>query len=71
MSDKIVFTLEDEELERANEWIQKQKKEHGKKVGSMGDRFSYIFSPTGLGTIILVQDHLTGEKEDVTNYDLW
>lgn len=71
MNDKKIFILENEELERANKWIEKQKKEQGRKVGSMGDRFSYIFSPTGLGTIIIVKDHLTGEEEDVTDYDSW
>ncbi len=71
MSDKKVFTLEGKELEQANQWIEAQKEKHGKKVGSLGDRFSYTFAPTGLGTVIIVKDHFTGEEEDVTDYDLW
>ena len=71
MSDKKVFIVEGKELKQANQWIEKQKKEHGSKTGALGDRFSYTFSPTGLVTIIIVKDHFTGEEEDVTDYDIW
>lgn len=71
MRDKTIFILEDRELEQTNQWIEQQKKKYGKKTGALGDRFSYTFSPTGLGTVIIVKDHFTGEEKDVTDYDIW
>lgn len=68
---KMNFTLEGKELEKAKKWIKKQKKIHGENIGTIGDRFSYIFTPTGIGVGITILDGLTQEKKDVTNYDNW
>lgn len=71
MTKKLIFTVEEKELERADKWIKQQQEKHGNKVGSIGDRFSYLFSPTGLGVLVSVLDRLTGETEDITDMDLW
>ena len=71
MSKELTFTIEGKELKKAKKWIKKQKEKHGDRVGTIGDRFSYVFTQTGLGVIISVQDSLTGEKKVLTNFSTW
>lgn len=40
-------------------------------TGAAGGRFTYSFTPTRLGTIIVVEDVITKNKIDVTDYDEW
>lgn len=39
--------------------------------GAIGGDLTYSFINTSLGTIITVTDKFTGEKLDVTDYDIW
>ena len=39
--------------------------------GAIGGDLTYSFTNTSLGTIITVTDKFTGEKLDVTDYDIW
>ena len=39
--------------------------------GAIGGDLTYSFTNTSLGTIITVTDKFTGEKLDVTDYDMW
>lgn len=68
--DKLIFTIEGKELKAAKKWIKKQKKKN-KKVGTIGDRFSYEFAITGIGIGVSVKDALTGKSKDITDYDKW
>ena len=68
---KLTFTVEADELKVAKKWIKKQKEKHGSEVGTVGDRFSYKFTPTGLGVIVSIVDALTGESKLLTNFDNW
>ena len=67
----LTFTLSGKEYEKAQKWIKKQKKKHGTKIGTIGDRFSYRFTPTGIGIGVTVIDALSGEEENVTDYSTW
>ena len=40
-------------------------------VGAIGGRFTYSFTPTGLGMIVEVVDGISGKSIDLTEYDLW
>ena len=40
-------------------------------AGAIGGRLTYSFTPTGLGTIVVVKCGLTDEELDLTEYDLW
>ena len=72
MSEELLtFTVEDTEREAANKWILEQKKNHPHPGTTIGGRFSYRFTPTGLGVGVEVIDNLTGASENVTDYDLW
>jgi hypothetical protein len=48
-----------------------KKEQIKKKSGNFtaGERWSYIITPTGLGTMYGIRDNLLEEEKDVTNYD--
>jgi hypothetical protein len=62
--------LDDVETARARVWIAEQRKKDNTQT-TAGGRFTYAFTPTGVGTVIEVCDNLLSEKQDVTNYDTW
>lgn len=39
--------------------------------GAIGGRFTYSFTPTGLGSVVKVRDNITGEELDVSDYETW
>lgn len=67
----LTFTVEGTELKQAEDWIKQQKKKHGDQCGTVGDRFSYIFNPTGIGLAIIVKDAYSGEEKNVTDFSSW
>ena len=40
------------------------------ELGAIGGEFTYMMTPTSIGVIYVVE-HSSGEKFDLTNYDLW
>jgi hypothetical protein len=40
------------------------------ELGAIGGEFTYQMTPTSIGVIYVVE-HSSGEKFDLTNYDLW
>jgi hypothetical protein len=67
----LTFTVEDTEVEDANKWMKEQKEKHPHQGTTIGGRFSYKFTPTGLGVAVSICDNLTGESEDVTDVSMW
>jgi len=66
------FHLAGIEKERAQSWIEQHKKDHPMKhTGAVGGRWSYTFTPTGIGTIVVVRCCACGAEKDVTNYEGW
>ena len=43
---------------------------HNTVYGAIGGRWTYKLTPTGLGTIIVVQC-ICGEEENVTDFNSW
>jgi hypothetical protein len=65
------FEVEGKELDDSQAWMKKQKLEHPHPGTTIGGRFSYKFTPTGLGIAVHVIDNLTGDEEDVTDVGSW
>jgi len=68
-----MFSLSEEEEKAAKAWIEKHREEHKMgpfDCGAIGGRWTYKFTPTGLGPIIIVQC-ICGEEENVTDFDSW
>lgn len=69
-----IFYITQDEYKKFSDW----KKEHNKKCkfsdsmsgGAIGGRFTYIFTPTGVGTATTVKC-ACGEECDLTDYDMW
>jgi hypothetical protein len=40
-------------------------------TGVSGGALTYKFTPTSLGTVVVVVFELTGEELDLTDYDMW
>lgn len=40
-------------------------------TGAIGGRFTYLFTPTSFGTILVVRDSVTKKELDVTDYGSW
>jgi hypothetical protein len=66
----MIFEVPDKE--KATKWLQEHncKFKHPNKVGAIGGRISYQFTPTSLGLIAVIKC-TCGEKCDVSNYDEW
>lgn len=64
------FSLTQEDLEKANEFIQKQRLDK-RSEGAIGGRFTYEFTPTSLGLVTSVRDNITRNSLDLTDYSLW
>lgn len=56
------FELTDEEDERAKEWMRAQRQEHPSRFVTIGGRFTFEFTPTGVGVFAYVKDVDTGES---------
>lgn len=56
------FPISEKDDKKINEWIKKQRDSHHGGVGAIGGRFTYKFTPTGIGTLLVVVDGVTGDK---------
>jgi len=62
------FEISEEQKQMVAEWYEKLP--HA-EVGAIGGRLIYSFTQTGLGAMLIVEDGVTGEKIDVTEYSRW
>lgn len=63
-----MFKLSDDDWQKVAEW-----KEGLPKVeeGSIGGRYTYSFIPTSLGVVVQIEDCISKEVLDLTNYMEW
>lgn len=62
------FELTENELKKIENFIKKGKNEC---AGAIGGRYTYSFTPTTLGTIVIITDNLQKRELNVTDYDCW
>ena len=72
----LTFILNDAQQKQYNDFQKKHrdcyKDKRGKLLRSLiGNTFSIIFTPTGIGNIIGVKCNSCGEEIDLTDYDTW
>lgn len=71
------FTLDPAELSKLHTWMAEQDAKlitegrDPKEVGAIGGRYTYCFTPTGIGCVVVVHDDLTDSQLDVTDYSTW
>jgi hypothetical protein len=72
MARDINFTITGAELEAVEEFKIKHRASCTSKHNlTAGDYWSYIFIPTVLGVVKIVQCNLCGEENDVTDISNW
>jgi len=84
MSDKITkritFEMEPSQLDKFLKWRDEQdakvilKQKHNKRYadyGACGGGYTFLFSPTNIGTAVSVTNDLTRETVNLTDYDSW
>jgi hypothetical protein len=68
----INFTITGAELEAVEEFKINHRASCTNKCDlTIGDYWSYIFIPTGLGVVKVIQCNLCGEEKDVTDISNW
>jgi hypothetical protein len=65
------FKLDAERRKKLKKWIKQQEKKTGGEYGAIGGGYAYCFTPTSLGTLIHVENTITKESINLTNFDNW
>jgi hypothetical protein len=63
-----MFSLNDSQLEKLKEW------QNNHKIinkGAIGGRYTYCFTPTSLGVIIIIKSIIDNDEIDLTCYEEW
>jgi hypothetical protein len=64
------FELTESEQKKLDKWM--KKKNLNLYEGTIGGRFTYSFTPTSIGTIVVVKDAMEQKDEiNLTDYDAW
>ncbi len=66
MFDKYTDAVDQKKL---SEWFSSI--DFNRYTGAIGGRFTYMMTPTSIGTVFKVRDNLTLDEIDVTNYKDW
>ena len=64
----MTLSIEDSIFEDILKWMDSFPKEN---TGAIGGRFTFMITPTSLGTVVKMKDEITGEIKDFTDYDSW
>jgi hypothetical protein len=64
------FKLSNEEIKKAKSWITSQEKTKEPPT-AIGGRFSFNFTITSIGVVVVVKDNFKKEELDVTDYSHW
>ena len=65
----LSFKLTEEQKIKLDEWKSQQVEKD--KVGTIGDRYTYSFTPTSLGIIVIVKDNVTNSEINLTDFSNW
>ena len=63
--------IEDLLTEKQKVKLKKWKNKQGKTTATIGGRFTYKITPTGLGLIIIVEDNSNGKTINLTESENW
>ncbi|MFA5174704.1 MAG: hypothetical protein WC438_05980 [Candidatus Pacearchaeota archaeon] len=64
----IEFNLDMKQFKKLQEWKKKQKKDY---AGAIGGEYTYSFTQTGLGTVVVVKNNIFNKEIDLTDYEGW
>ena len=64
----ILFRLTEEQTTKLLDWMNALPVA---ETGAVGGRFTYMFTPTGIGLVVKVEDGITKQQIDLTDYNDW
>jgi hypothetical protein len=64
------FEVDDAQMIRFERW-RKEMKEKNSFIPTAGERWTFCFTPTGLGTVVEAVDNTTKERLDLTEWNSW
>lgn len=64
------FVLEEWQTKSFEKWKKKQLKKDP-SMPAAGERWTFMFTPTGIGTVVKVKDDCTDEELDLTDWENW
>lgn len=62
------FELDDTQIKKFEKWKKKQTKKDS-SLPTAGERWTFCFTPSGLGLIVSVIDQVTKKEKDLTDWD--
>jgi len=62
------FELDEIQIKKFDKWKTKQRKKDPSTF-TAGERWTFKFTPTGLGLVTQVKDNITGDELDLTDWD--
>ncbi len=65
------FGLDEDEIKIFETWREEQMKKSNEHHSSVGGRWTFAFTTTGVGIIVEVKDNNTDEIKILTNFDNW
>jgi len=68
---KTEFRLNGSEIEKAEAFEQTHLKCAREHPTAIGGHISYEFTPTSIGTGVVIKCSLCGEQENITDYSVW
>jgi hypothetical protein len=68
--DNFKYPLTGEQQTKLKKWLLKNSKRKDKEA-TIGGRFTYEITPTGVGECIVICDNASRDKIDLTDYENW
>jgi hypothetical protein len=62
------FELDKAQMQKFEKWKKTQEKAHQSRT-TLGERWTFCFTPTGIGIVVRVTDNATKDTLDLTDWD--
>jgi hypothetical protein len=68
----MIFSLSSEQVAKFEEWQRELAAHYGPRYsGAVGGRYTFEFTPNGIGVAVRVIDFHTKQELDLTEFDSW
>lgn len=65
------FKLSENEIKDSEAFEEKHLECARKHPTTIGWHITYCFTPSSIGTVVMIRCNLCGEEKNITDYDLW
>lgn len=65
------FRLSDKEEKAAEKWMKKRRKKYPDNGKFPCGRFTYTFTPSGIGMVVTIRDNAFQIEKDITDVSVW